>query len=766
MLSNDDFARVFRAQVEVRLVVDSHGRVLAVSDGYLLAHGVRPDDVIGHDVSSCPPLASNPAAAEQVRGLLDAARRADLPQTVSLSAPTSGPTEEVRTVEAIPVHDEHGKHCHQVVTYRRQPPSSSDASDRERRLSKLIEHSYDALALFDEKGNTLYSSPSFRRNLGFSADTPPDASAISYLHEDDIADFGAKVRDLHGRPGGEFITRIRVRNPTGGHRVLEVRNRNLLDDSDVAAVVSHSRDVTEDVQLQEQLKWANERISLALASARALSWEVDLASGKGFYSEDFCQYFGLSPEAFAQEGPVAAIHPSSRADVIRMGQLNRTVGGDLRVEFRGCDRDGEPHWYASFGRAQQDAQGKYSRLLGITWDITEQRRLLEERAALDQRVRESQKLESLGVLAGGIAHDFNNLLTAILGHAGLARGHSPASQQHHLLQIEEAAQRASDLCRQMLAYAGKGKFVLGATDINRLIEDTMQLLKVSISKKVQLSVALDRGLPKIIGDATQLRQVLMNLVINASEAISESIGVISVRTGVMDVDSEDLEGFSPARIEPGRYAFLDVADTGSGMSEETRARIFEPFFSTKFTGRGLGLSAVLGIVRGHHGALRVQSALGRGTCFTMLLPLRAETGEETVPSTPATSPNAFSGTVLLADDEEAVRVVTKEMLEEMKFSVVMVRDGHEAIRAYRDHRSSLRLIVMDLTMPRLDGHEALLEMQMLGELPEVILMSGHSEQDVMARFASVPGVHFLQKPFSPEQLQGEIFKALSRRIKA
>ena len=272
-------------------------------------------------------------------------------------------------------------------------------------------------------------------------------------------------------------------------------------------------------------------------------------------------------------------------------------------------REAETRHFASRGRVFRDEAGRAQRVVGVTWDVTERIRLREEREQMQTRIQEGQKLESLGILAGGIAHDFNNILTTILGNASLARlalsDTSPALE--YLDQVEEASRRATDLCRQMLAYAGKGRFVLQRTNVNELIESTTHLLQVSISKKAVLRFHLYGQLPPIVADNTQIRQVLMNLVINASDAIGERSGVISISTGVVRADRDYLDGtFQAPNIPTGDYVFIEVSDTGSGMTPALQARIFEPFFTSKFTGRGLGLAAVLGIVQGHKGALKVQ----------------------------------------------------------------------------------------------------------------------------------------------------------------
>jgi nitrogen-specific signal transduction histidine kinase/CheY-like chemotaxis protein len=392
-------------------------------------------------------------------------------------------------------------------------------------------------------------------------------------------------------------------------------------------------------------------------------------------------------------------------------------------------------------------------------DVTEQRLAEEEKARIEHKLQETQKLESLGVLAGGIAHDFNNLLTGILGNASLARLDLPPTSpaQPSLEQIELVAQRAADLCKQMLAYSGKGRFIVQRLDLSVLVRDTADLLRLSISKNAVLKFSLSAGLPAISVDATQMRQILMNLIINASEAIGESSGVITVTTGVMHADRAYLtEAYLSPNIPEGEYVFLEVSDNGSGMDAETRQRIFDPFFTTKFTGRGLGLAAVLGIVRGHQGALKVYSEPGRGTSFKLLLP-RAEGPAEHLPVRLEASPAwRGAGTMLVVDDEDTVRTVAARMLAGMGFHILQAANGHEAVEIFLSHHGEIVGVLLDLTMPQLDGTATFSELRRIKPDIRVLLMSGFNEQDAVNRFAGKGLAGFIQKPFKAETLQAKL----------
>jgi PAS domain S-box-containing protein len=387
----------------------------------------------------------------------------------------------------------------------------------------------------------------------------------------------------------------------------------------------------------------------------------------------------------------------------------------------------------------------------------------QQRHELEAQVQQAQKLESLGILAGGIAHDFNNLLTAILGHANLAlmdlAPESPARDS--LREIDKASGRAAELCRQMLAYAGKGRFVVEPINLSRLIEELAHLLQVSISKKVLLRCQLAGELPEIDADAAQMRQVAMNLVINAAESIGDTEGVIAISTGVMECGREYLR--SSQLVEPpapGRYVFLEVTDTGCGMDAETLGRIFDPFFTTKFAGRGLGLAAVLGIVRSHRGTLKVESERGRGTTFRVLFPAGAGAAAPAEPGA-RQLPWRGTGTILLVDDEEPVRNVAGRMLERCGFTVLCAGDGLEAVELFRAHASEIVCVLLDLAMPRMDGEETCRELRRIRPDVRVVLASGYSDQEIAQRFVDAGLSGFIEKPYRFDALGAVLRDALA-----
>ena len=424
------------------------------------------------------------------------------------------------------------------------------------------------------------------------------------------------------------------------------------------------------------------------------------------------------------------------------------------------DKENYYEWNACYSETPEGI-----RVIGADRDITERVYTERERRELESRVQHTQKLESLGVLAGGIAHDFNNLLIGILGNADLASRHLPRTSEarSHVTSIERAATRAADLCRQMLAYSGKGRFVVEQLDLSEVVQEMGQLLSVSASRHITVRYDLTEDLPAIEADATQLRQVAMNLITNAAEAIGDRTGMITISTRVVECDANYLKTTYVAdELREGQYVCLEVSDNGCGMDQKTVSRLFEPFFTTKFTGRGLGMAAVLGIVRGHKGAIKVYSELGKGTTFRILFP--ACDGPVVRVATESVSGEAWQakGTVLLVDDEEIVRNVATEMLQSLGFEVITACDGLDALEVFRREKDRISLVVLDMTMPRMGGEDAFRELRAIRSSVPILLSSGYNEQDVVNRFAGKGLAGFIQKPYQTRTLRQVIQNTLEQ----
>jgi two-component system cell cycle sensor histidine kinase/response regulator CckA len=510
-------------------------------------------------------------------------------------------------------------------------------------------------------------------------------------------------------------------------------------------------DLTAQKAAEEQLKRSRERYRDLVETIEDWIWEVDAAGRYTYVSPRVTDILGYRPDELLGKKPFHLMPPKEAETVSRV--FNNLVSAKRRIvglENVNTHKDGHEVVLETSGVPFLDAHGKLLGYRGVDRDVTERKRAEEERRRLEAQLHHAQKLESLGVLAGGIAHDFNNILVAILGNADLALSEvGPRSQlRDNLVGIAEAAKRAAELCKQMLAYAGKERFVVEPVNLSDVVSEMTHILEVSISKKAILRYSFATDLPAIEADAAQLHQVVMNLITNASDALGEERGVIAISTGCIYCDREYLfEAGGSQDMAEGTYVYLEVTDSGIGMDESTRERIFEPFFTTKFSGRGLGLASTLGIVQGHRGALKVTSEPGRGSTFRVLFPTVARRVTVAEESSRDGSEWVGVGTVLLVDDEDAVRSVGKRMLQLVGFDVVTASGGRDALRVFSENPEDVALVVLDLTMPDMDGEETFEALRAIRRDVPVLLSSGHSELEVMQRFKEKSIAGFIQKPY-------------------
>ena len=491
-----------------------------------------------------------------------------------------------------------------------------------------------------------------------------------------------------------------------------------------------------------------------LASTPLAVIETDAAFRVREWNPTAERVFGYTREDVLGQDPRLLVPQEYQAEVADQRQaLLRSEAGS-RFTTESLTRTGQRilcDWYASALRSED---GRFIGTILLAEDVTDRRRA-------ESALRQAQKLESLGVLAGGIAHDFNNLLTAILGNTELAleRVRENPPLRAALQRIEATTQRGADLARQLLAYAGKAHFAVRPLDLNALIREMSELLSVSISKKVTLRTDLQPDLPAVEADSAQFQQVVMNLVTNASEAIGEQAGTVTLRTrGVTYAKADLVTAFPGQVLDPGRYVRLEVQDDGCGMDAETIGRIFDPFFTTKFTGRGLGLSAMLGIVRGHRAGLRVESASNKGTTFILLFPA-SDAAQEVVKPPPVSVPSA-TGTVLVVDDEGISRELARGALEGAGYQVLEARDGLEAVQIVSRERDKIQLVLLDMTMPRMGGAEAFRRIRQLSPTCPVLLTSGYTQKESLESLVDLPPDGFLQKPFRIRELVAKVREVL------
>ena len=469
-----------------------------------------------------------------------------------------------------------------------------------------------------------------------------------------------------------------------------------------------------------------------------------------------CTMFGY--EAGEIENMDTAEFYADKESYVCVGEKGYPIiasGGIFSEDLMMKKKDGALIWCNLVGQAINPENMEEGSIWSMM-DITARKRAEEERQQLEHQFHQAQKLESLGLLAGGIAHDFNNILTVILGHCYMAReDYIPEKDfKATFKQIEAAGNRAADLCRQMLTYAGKSPLVQTRVNLWMLVDEVVKMLQAAIKKNVTIELDLKRVVPEITGDAGQIQQIIMNLIINAAEAIGEANGTIRVALTRVQVKDDQIETDTFGTVvQAGGYICLEVTDSGSGMDEDTQKRIFEPFFTTKFTGRGLGMSAIHGIITSHDAILQMTSRPGVGTTFKVLFPLPESPDYTETISTAAASPGKPGATILLVEDEQVLRDMGTELLEAMGFTTLTSQNGKEALELYRAHSGEINVILLDLTMPEMGGIEAYHELRKISPTLPIIICSGYSVESVQDVITNDPHAGFVQKPYKPIELR-------------
>ncbi len=504
---------------------------------------------------------------------------------------------------------------------------------------------------------------------------------------------------------------------------------------------------------ERELRQSEERFRLLADHASDILGEYDADGNILYLSPRLTAVLGHSVEAIDQLGMRSAlgafVHPDDLPSLLsELEHVAASKGAGAKSLFRARHASGEWRWLETYVQSFEAADGTL-RVVSVNRDVTERVRAQEEARRLQDQLLQNQKLESLGVLAGGIAHDFNNLLAVILGNASFALGQlgPDSALRAPLRELETSSLRASELVRQLLAYAGLAPLSTRPIDLSELVAEMNVLVGASLSKKARLDFKLAAGLPPIECDPSQIRQIAMNLLTNASEALGEGEGWIHVET---------------RRGEPGAdgvdEVVLEVRDTGCGMDEATQLRMFDPFFTTRFAGRGLGLAAALGIVRRHHGSIEVESRVGQGTCVRVRLPAAARGPAEAVAEAPGRAWRP-GGTILVVDDEPALRSMAKRVLTGAGFDVLSAADGREALALFRERPREIRAVLLDPTMPGLSGVEVMSARAIRADLP-VVVCSGYGEAEIASRFGTERPGALLSKPFQPMELLSRVREAI------
>jgi PAS domain S-box-containing protein len=620
-------------------------------------------------------------------------------------------------------------------------------------LAAIIESSEDAIVSKTVDGVVLTWNRGAERVYGYSADEAI-GKPMTFLLPEDRPDEEAGILARIGR--GDRVEHFEtVRRRKNGDLIdVSLTISPIRDRSGHVVGASHvARDVTERKGLSDRL----ERLAAIVESSEDAIVAKTLKGTILSWNAGATQIYGYTAaEAIGQ--PMTVLLPPDRAE--EESQILARIGRGERVEHFETVRRMKGGGLIDVSLTISPIRDGAGRIIGashVARNITERRRQ-------EEQFRHSQKLESLGVLAGGVAHDFNNLLTGILGNTSLALEMLSTDNPVRgvLRDVLGASERAAHLTRQLLAYAGKGRFVIEPVNLSGLTREISALIQTSIPKNVQLRLELRDDMPSIEADSSQLQQLVMNLVINGAEAIpADESGTVLVTTGAQNIDEHYLpETLGAASgLAAGTYVSLEVHDTGCGMDEATLARIYDPFFTTKFTGRGLGLAAVQGIVRAHKGAMKVYSRPGKGTTFKVLFPA---TEQKPIPK-PAPPAHLMSNDelVLVVDDEPIIRRTAKSMLERYGYTVVLAEDGKEGVELFEVLGGKVAVVLLDMTMPVMNGEDAFRRLKSIDPNVKVILSSGYNEVETIRRFTGKGLAGFVQKPYSSAGLAEKLKSVLS-----
>ncbi len=742
-------------------------RIVYVNTAFERVTGYSRDDVVGRS----PAMLRGPDTDRAVAARIDAAIRERTRVREELLHYTRQGEPLWLDIDLIPVDTAAGSYLQWVAVERDVTPQKGQEvalRAREERLRLALNAVWDGLWDWHVPTGYSYYAPRWYTMLGFEEHALPAHidTFLDLLHPQDLARTEQALRDHFDGRSDTYAIEVRLR--TSDNTWKWVLTRGTVVERDMhgrpVRMVGTHTDIAARKQAELALRTSEDRFrTLTMASPLGI-FLTDADGQCTFATPRMADLWGTAADQLLGSAYRAAAHPDDRARVDAAWHDAVRSGGSLSIEYRIVRPDGGTRWVHERTAAHRDGPA-VTGFVGTIEDIDAQKAAAADRQRLEMQMQHAQKLESLGVLAGGIAHDFNNLLVGILGNASMARDEAePGTPTEELLaDIETAARRAAELTMQLLAYAGKGRFNVQPLDLSGAVREMTSLLHSAISKRASLSLVLGDDLPLIAADHTQVRQVIMNLLTNASDALEDRNGAITLVTGAMFADAAWLaECLAADGVSPGEFVFMEVADTGVGMDRDTLARIFDPFFTTKFTGRGLGLAATLGIVRGHRGALHVRSEPGHGTVLRVIFP-SVDRRDLNRRARPERDEGARHGTILVVDDEPSVRDVARRMLTRRGYDVIEAADGDEALQRYKEHEAVIAAIVLDVTMPRMSGTEVLAELRRRGKSVPVVLASGYSSQSLAAPQQGDARPVFVQKPFVAGDLIASLDAALSRR---
>lgn len=745
------------------IAIHSNGRLIFVNNAAIHTFGGKNEkDFIGKPIS----MFVHPDYKDVVKKRVNKLQRnRNVPTMEEKFIRLDGRTIDVE-VMASPISYQ-GKNAVQVVvtdiTERKKAEQSVKASEES--YKGLFDNATDAIYILDKNGVFIDVNTSTLKLYAYPYDyfIGKTLDSLATPGENDLKKINSQISLAYN--GKSQIFEFYGLSKKGEILITEVHlNASVYFGQKV--VIANAHDITRRKKEQQKLEQSEERFR-ALIEKSPVAISLSRGGKILFVNQAYLEVFRINPRKEIIGTSLFDNVAASEKDNVANRNRNREKGKPETSSYEtiGLRDDGTTFPFHVTATIFELSSGPST--LSFITDISGIKQAQDERLNLERQILQTQKLESLGVLAGGIAHDFNNLLTGIMGNTGLALLHSENQPliKKNLVKIEHIASRAAELCNQMLAYSGKGQFVIQTLDLNEVIRDMVLLLNVSIPKKVELDVQLDDSIATIEGDITQLRQIIMNLITNAADSMEGRPGKITLSSRQEMFTGDYLATpYIDSEFDSGIYVVFEVNDNGCGMSEETLQKLFDPFFTTKFTGRGLGLAAVLGIVRGHNGSLKIESKPGKGTNIKVILPVSSKKVQYEPKKKSRYDEFKGSGTILVVDDEEAVRLIVKEVLEYCGFNILLAKNGLEAVKIFKDNFHLIELVLLDMTMPKLNGVETYKKLIKINPDIRVILSSGFNEQESINRLSNGKKISYLQKPYHLQTLKDKIFHELEELV--
>jgi two-component system cell cycle sensor histidine kinase/response regulator CckA len=613
----------------------------------------------------------------------------------------------------------------------------------------IVEAVPEGIWVANAQGRTLFCNGRMAEILGMDVESMADRSCFDHIFPDELEE--ARRHFARNLAGDCEPFEFRLRRKDGSPVWVRISGMPMVDDSGAAGLLGVFSDISGRKRAEAELRESEERFRNMADTAPVMIWVTDPNKLGTFFNRRWLEFRGRTREQEMGCGWAEGIHPDDTEACMKIYASAFETRSGFQTEKRLLRADGEYRTLLCTGVPRFGENGGFAGYVGCSVDITDLRRTQE-------RSLETQKLESLGVLARGVAHDFNNLLGSILANTELALAdlNGASVAREGIEEIQTVAVRASEIVRELMVFAGQENAVFEPVDLSELVGEMLQLLKISISKRAALKIDLDKDAPRIRANAAQMRQVVMNLITNASEALGENGGTISLSLRQVRSGAED-------------YLRLEVGDTGCGMTEETQARIFDPFFSTKFAGRGLGLAAVRGIIRSHGGTINVVSAPGEGSRFEILLRSSGQPAGERrhmQGSVAASKIEKLAATVFVVEDEETLRHAISKMLRREGATVIEAADGQTAVSLFRARAREIDIVLLDVTLPGISGREVLSELRQIQPGVKVILTSAYSQDWARAAIGGNEPWLYIRKPYRFGELMDVVQKVCLERLNA